>query len=127
MAEKTSSSSSFDDNYRKHFVEKIREEFEKTELENEGVSTLRKIATQITDPAEKAKVTDLIKEFEEEESELKAYTLKNLKEDSFMFTDQLHPDRSRGIKGPKEVKERIRKYLADQEISGWQEELACLF
>ena len=46
----------------------------------------------------------------------KAYTLAHLKEDDFLFTDQLRQDPSRGIQGPEEVKESIKKYLIEMQI-----------
>ena len=49
-----------------------------------------------------------------------------MKEDDFMFTDQLRQDPDRGIKGPKEVKAEIKRYLSDMQIYS-TEELAGLF
>ena len=115
---------SFDDNYRKGFVGKIRKEIEKTEFEKD--SNLEKLVTKTTDTAAKANVSEFVNEIKEEQRELKAYVLKNLNEDDFMFTDQLSPDPSRGIKGPKEVKERIKRYLLKMQIYS-EEELTDLF
>ena len=117
---------SFDDDYKKAFVEKIRNEIEKTEYEIQKNSTLQKLVKNVTDRCTKTSLIDWSKEFTEMQRELKAYTLQNLKEDDFMFTDQMSQDPDRGIKGPKEVKERIKSYLAEMQIYS-KEELAGLF
>ena len=111
---------SFDDDYKTDFVGKIRKELEKPEVEKDR--TLQKLLTKITDTS----LSDWYNQIKEKEMELKAYILDNLKEEDFMFTDQLSPDPSRGIKGPKEVKERIKSYLAEMQICS-KEKLADLF
>ena len=87
---------------------------------------MQKLVKTVTDRAAKTSLIDWSKEFQEMQRELKAYTLENLKEDDFMFTDQMTQDHERGIKGPKEVKERIKSYLAEMQIYS-KEELAGLF
>ena len=111
---------SFDDDYKTDFVGKIRKELEKPEVEKDR--TLQKLLTKITDTS----LSDWYNQIKEKEMELKAYILDNLKEEDFMFTDQLSPDPSRGIKGPKEVKERIKSYLAEMQICS-KEKLVDLF
>ena len=117
---------SFDDNYRKEFVGKIKREFEKTEFEKDTSRTLQKLVTKVTDSVSQNDISDWVKEMKMEQKELKLYVLNNLKADDFMFTDQLSQDPSRGIKGPKEVKERIKSYLIDMQIHS-KEEMTDLF
>ena len=116
----------FDDEYKKEFVEKIRDEIKKAEFKTEADGTLQKLAAKLTDTVANSNVSDLLKEIREKQRELKEYTLKNLKEDDFMFTDQLRQDPDRGIKGTKEVKAEIKRYLSDMQIYS-KEELADLF
>ena len=69
-----------------------------------------------TDLAAKSNLQDWNKVIKEQQEQLKAYILENLKEEDFMFTDQVRQVPSRGIRGPKEVKERIKSYLSDMQI-----------
>ena len=116
----------FDDEYKKEFVGKIRDEITDAEFKTEKDSSLQKLAAKLTDTVANSNVSDLLKEIREKQRELKEYTLKNMKEDDFMFTDQLRQDPDRGIKGPKEVKAEIKRYLSDMQIYS-TEELAGLF
>ena len=106
----------FDREYKRLFVQKIRKEIQKTDFETHKTSTLQKLVSGATEPGSRTKVKQWVEEIEEKQRELKAYTLAHLKDEDFIFTDQLSPDPSRGIEGPEEVKESIKKYLIDMQI-----------
>ena len=95
---------------------KIREEIQKTDFETHKGSTLHKLVSGATELGSRTKVKEWVEEIEEKQRELKAYTLEHLKEEDFLFTDQLSQDPSRGIQGPEEVKESIKKYLIEMQI-----------
>jgi len=116
----------FGDDYKKEFVGKIKDEISRSEFETGKDGSLQKLAMKLRDTAANTSAGDFMEEIKKKEREQKEYILENLKEDDFMFTDQLSPDPSRGIKGPKEVKERIKKYLLQMQIYS-EEELTDLF
>ena len=106
----------FDGEYKRVFVQKIRKEIQKTDFETHKTSTLQKLVSGATEPGSRTKVKEWVEEIEEKQRELKAYTLEHLKEEDFIFTDQLSQDPSRGIEGPAEVKESIKEYLIEMQI-----------
>ena len=116
---------SFADSYKKDFVGKIKREINATDYVPDNA--LQKFVMTMSDgAATRNDISDMIRGIREKESEMKAYILDNLKYDDFMFTDQLHQDPSRGVKGPREVKERIKQYLVEMEIYS-EEEVTDLF
>jgi hypothetical protein len=43
--------------------------------------------------------------------------LSALSEEDFIFTDWMQPDPTRGIKGPEDVKEIVKRYLIESKIN----------
>ena len=103
----------FDEDYKTKFVNKIRDHIKKTEYDEKAVSIWKKIKKG-TEKKLGSTVYDKIKETNEK---LKEYTVNEIKNDDFMFTDWLDKDaHKRGISGPGDVKQRIVDYLVKNDI-----------
>ena len=91
----------------------IRDHIKKNEYDEKEVSVWKKIK-EGTEKISGSTVYDKIKETNDK---LKEYTVKEIKNDDFMFTDWMDKEaHKRGINGPGDVKQRIVDYLVENDI-----------
>ena len=61
------------------------------------------------------------KEIARMNEKLKQYTLNEMKDEDFLFTDWKDKDAfKKGIRGPEDVRQMIKKYLVDSKIRTWE-------
>jgi len=103
----------FNNAYRKEYVDKIRDHILKHPYDEKEESLWKRLK----EGTKEHFGTDAYKEIARMNAELKAYTLEQMKDEDFIFTDWEDEEaHKKGIKGPEDVRLRIRKYLVDSKI-----------
>ena len=114
MATREHNEEMFDETYKQKFVEKIRSDVAKKDFKKEG-KAIRKAVAAVKERVAKAVMDEMYNDIISVSNELKDYTIKNLNDNDFIFTDWLQESPERGIYGSQEVRRRIEDYLSASE------------
>ena len=110
QCDKDDGQTTFDDAFKKNFVDKIYEAIEKSNFITEDIDDSLKAF--LKSPENQEFASKLMKKSEE----LKGYTLNNLKTDDFLFTDWKNYGH-RCIMGPKDIEIRIQQYVSSMSVN----------
>ena len=88
----------FDETYKQKFVEKIRSDVAKKDFKKED-KAIRKAVAAVKERVAKAVMDEMYNDIISVSNELKDYTIKNLNDNDFIFTDWLQESPERGIYG----------------------------
>jgi energy-coupling factor transporter ATP-binding protein EcfA2 len=105
----------FDEEYKTKFVQMIKDYIRENDF-NEEESLMKKWSAGITNKVAQTVSNEAYEEIKAKYKELKEYTIKNLTTDDFIFTDWKQHDTNRGIKGPEDVRKRIKSYLVEARV-----------
>merc|ERR1712130_379533 len=96
----------FDDAFKKNFVDVIRRDVEEKDFTKEE-TVLKSFKAKLTDKVARTFASEMYSDVLAVSKELKQYTIKNLHEKDFLFTDWINENSRLGIYGPEEVWKRI--------------------
>ena len=99
----------FDEVFKKKFVDVIRKDVEENDF-NQEVKVLKSFKAKLTDKVAKTVASEMHSDILAVSKELQEYTINNLHEKDFLFTDWINENPSLGIYGPEEVWKRIAEF-----------------
>ena len=99
----------FDDAFKKNFVDIIRKDVEEKDFTQQE-TVLKSFKAKLQDKVARTVASEMHADIVAVSKELKEYTIENLHEKDFLFTDWINGNTSLGIYGPEEVWKRIAEY-----------------
>ena len=102
----------FSDEYRKEYVNAIREDIKSNPFDENEENLWKKLKEYNAEKFAKKTCDEITRK----NAQLKQFTLNEIKDEDFIFTDWKHQDTNRGIEGPEDVRKRIKKYLVEAKV-----------